>query len=391
VSWMGSHSGHGECVLDRESYHYRCSCNSRYTRVGHKCVRTECVATVDGSPVVCGGFGDCQEQGDGAPKCICDKNAVKVGDFCTYPTCTDESHTNICGGVGACVRDGAAYSCDCRGLATGKLCDTCNTKKSVSINGECVPLGCLTSNKQDLCTPTGTCVKSDGAYHCRCPGMLVAVDGTCTSPACTDEELGLVCSGHGTCTISNLQDIKCTCGDGYTYVAPGRCILSSLINGGKVCSDHGHIVVASSDSSTMACQCSSIYTGTKCETCNTATAQMVNTECVAKKYIIEPSPNTRTTTPNVCGDTGEYTAFGDPSNPFITCTPKTSDAGTVSTYNGTFFAKPGCVRVSKIDKTRRFYCGFLEGLTDNLPTSTPPTCAVPSISPVPLKHAPMPS
>ena len=126
-------SEHGNCVLDvgldHGSYHYRCSCNSGYTRVGHKCVRAECVATVDGSPVVCGGFGECTEDKDntGTFKCVCDKDAVKVGDFCTYSACTDESHSRICGGVDACVRDGAAYSCDCRGLATGKLCDTCDT------------------------------------------------------------------------------------------------------------------------------------------------------------------------------------------------------------------------------------------------------------------------
>ena len=55
-------------------------------------------------------------------------------------------------------------------------------------------MGCLTKDKRASCVG-GTCVKSNGAYHCRCPDMLVAVDGTCTSPACTDEELGLVCSG----------------------------------------------------------------------------------------------------------------------------------------------------------------------------------------------------
>ncbi|ESU40799.1 Hypothetical protein GSB_154904 [Giardia duodenalis] len=90
-------------------------------------------------------------------------------------------------------------------------------------------------------------------------------------------------------------------------------------------------------------------------------------------------PNAYTaTTQDICGGTGEYTTFGDPNDPFVTCTPNDSNNDKVSAYNGTFFAKPGCVRVSKIDKTRRFYCGFLEGLTDNLPTSTPPTCAVPS-------------
>ncbi|ESU40710.1 Hypothetical protein GSB_154785, partial [Giardia duodenalis] len=380
-------SEHGECVLDvgldRESYHYRCSCNSGYTRVGHKCVRTECVATVDGSPVVCGGFGECTEDKDntGTFKCVCDSDAVQVDKFCTYSACTDESRSKICGGVGACVRDGAAYSCDCRGLATGKLCDTCDTKKSVQVGGVCVPLGCLTKDKQEACKNGGTCVKSDGAYHCRCPDMLVAVDGTCTSPACMDEELGLVCSGHGTCTISNPQDIKCACETSYTYVAPGRCILNTLMDGDKVCSDHGHVVLASSDSSTMTCQCSPIYTGTKCETCNTATAQIVNTECVAKKCIIESSPNMRAATPNVCGGTGEYTTFGDPNDPFITCVPTGDNAGNVSAYNGTLFAKPGCVHVSKIDKTRRFYCGFLENVTENLPVNEPPTCAKPSDKP----------
>ena len=158
-------SGHGKCVLDvgldRESYHYRCSCNSGYTRVGHKCVRAECVATVDGSPVVCGGFGECTEEGEGAPKCTCDSNAVQVDKFCTYPTCTDESHSKICGGVGACVRDGAAYSCDCRGLATGKLCDICDTKKPAQVGGVCVfHLGASLLNKpraseEPASSPTG--------------------------------------------------------------------------------------------------------------------------------------------------------------------------------------------------------------------------------------------
>ncbi|ESU42711.1 Hypothetical protein GSB_153594 [Giardia duodenalis] len=378
-------SGHGKCVLDvgldRESYHYRCSCNSGYTRVGHKCVKTECVATVDGSPVVCGGFGECTEDKDNAGtfKCVCDKNAVKVGDFCTHSACTDASRSKICGGVGACVRDGAAYSCDCRGLATGSLCETCVDGKSAQVGSVCVPLGCLTSNKQDLCTPTGTCVKTDGAYHCRCPDMLVAVDGTCTSPACTDEELGLVCSGHGTCDTRDLTAIKCTCNQDYTYVAPGRCILSSLIdNSNKVCSGNGRIVISADTPSTMMCQCSSIYEGTKCETCSTATAQMVDNECIANKCIVPSTPNSRASNPVVCGATGQYTKFGDPSDPFVTCTPKDANSGEVSAYNGTFFAKPGCVRVSKIDKTRRFYCGFLEGLTNALQTSGPPTCTVPS-------------
>ncbi|EFO62838.1 Hypothetical protein GLP15_876, partial [Giardia lamblia P15] len=283
-------SDKGTCILDvgldRESYHYRCKCNDGYTRVGHKCVKTECVATIDGSPVVCGGFGKCTDEGNnGVFKCVCDPDAVQVGQFCTYSACTDGTAAEICGGVGACVRDGAAYSCDCRGLATGNLCQTC-TDKSAKINGKCVPLGCLTSDKQASCKNGGTCVNSNGEYHCRCPDMLVAINGECTSPACMDEELGKVCSGHGTCKTDDLKDIKCTCGSDYTYIAPGRCILSALVDSpATVCSGHGRIVVSAETPSTMKCQCSPIYTGTKCETCGPDSAQMIDEKCIAKKCI----------------------------------------------------------------------------------------------------------
>ncbi|KAE8302496.1 High cysteine membrane protein EGF-like [Giardia duodenalis] len=376
-------SGQGTCILDvgldRESYHYRCKCNDGYTRVGHKCVRTECVVTIDGSPVVCGGFGNCTDEGNtGTFKCVCDSDAVQVGQFCTYSVCTDESRSKICGGVGACVRNGAGYSCDCRGLATGDLCDTCTSGKSAQVGDKCVPLGCLTSNNQESCKNGGTCVKSDGEYHCRCPDMLIAVSGECTSPACMDEELGKVCSGHGTCKTDNLQNIQCTCDQDYTYIASGRCILSSLVDSpATVCSGHGHIVLDPADSSTMKCNCSSIYTGDKCETCDTATAEEIDGVCTAKKCIIStPQPPTaRAADSRVCGPDGQYTTFGDPSNPFITCVPKDSSDGNVSAYNGTFSAKPGCVHVSKIDKTRRFFCGFLENVTENLPVDNLPTCA----------------
>ncbi|EFO65742.1 High cysteine membrane EGF-like protein [Giardia lamblia P15] len=375
-------SGHGKCVLDvgldRESYHYRCACETGYTRVSHKCVKTECVATIDGSPVVCGGFGKCTEEGDGAPKCVCDPDAVQVGQFCTSPTCTTETPAKICGGVGACVRDGASYSCDCRGLATGNLCENCVPEKSASIGDTCVPLGCLTSNKQSSCTNNGVCVNSNGEYHCRCPDMLVAVNGECTSLACMDEELGKVCSGHGTCKTDDPQNIQCTCNQDYTYIAPGRCILNTLVdNSNTVCSDHGHIIIDPADSSTMKCNCSSIYTGNKCETCDTTTAEEINQVCTAKKCIIPaPQPTTRAADDSrICGPDGQYTTFGDPSNPFITCVPDTSQDGNVLAYNGTFSAKPGCVHVSKIDKTRRFFCGFLENVTENLPADNLPTCA----------------
>ena len=165
------------------------------------------MATVDGSPVVSGGFGECQEQGDGAPKCICDKDAVQVDKFCTYSACTDSSATKICGGVGACVRDGAAYSCDCRGLATGKLCETCIDGKSTSIDGKCVPLGCLTKDKQASCVG-GTCVKSDGAYRCRCPDMLVAVDGTCTCPRARARSWGWCARGMAHVTQGTLLQLS---------------------------------------------------------------------------------------------------------------------------------------------------------------------------------------
>ncbi|KAE8304611.1 High cysteine membrane protein EGF-like [Giardia duodenalis] len=364
-------SGQGTCTLDvgldRESYHYRCKCNDGYTRVGHKCVRTECVATIDGSPVVCGGFGECTDKDSpGTFKCVCDSNAVPVGQFCTYPACTDSAATEICGGVGACVRDGAGYKCDCRGLATGDLCDTCTPGKSAQVGDKCVPVGCLTSNNQESCKNGGTCVKSDGEYHCRCPDMLIAVSGECTSPACMDEELGKVCSGHGTCKTDDPQDIKCTCSSEYTYVAPGRCILTALMDGDRICSGHGHVSIDTSDPPTMTCRCSSIYEGSKCETCKASVAQEIEGECVPTKCIVAPQPGSRATTPRVCDDHGQYTKFGDPSDPFATCTPKDPDSGTVSAYNGTFLARPGCVHVSKVDRTRRFYCGFLQGLTDNL-------------------------
>ncbi|EFO61373.1 EGF-like high cysteine membrane protein [Giardia lamblia P15] len=206
--------------------------------------------------------------------------------------------------------------------------------------------------------------------------MLVAVNGECTSPACMDEELGKVCSGHGTCNIQNPATITCNCEASYTYVAPGRCILTTLMEGINVCSDHGRIVFDPPDSSTMKCNCSSIYTGDKCETCNTNTAEEINKVCTAKKCIIQtPQPTTRAADDSrVCGPDGQYTTFGDPSNPFITCIPKDSDSGNVSAYNGTFSAKPGCVHVSKIDKTRRFFCGFLHGITEDLPTNNSVTC-----------------
>ncbi|EFO61866.1 High cysteine membrane EGF-like protein [Giardia lamblia P15] len=215
--------------------------------------------------------------------------------------------------------------------------------------------------------------------------MLVAINGECTSPACMDEELGKVCSGHGTCKTDDLKDIKCTCGSDYTYIAPGRCILSALVDSpATVCSGHGRIVVSAETPSTMKCQCSPIYTGTKCETCGPDSAQMIDEKCIAKKCIVQqqppdPQPSVRTpTAQDICGGTGTYTTYGDPSNPFITCIPKDSDSENVSAYNGTFSAKPGCVHVSKIDKTRRFFCGFLENVTENLPVSNLPVCGKPS-------------
>ncbi|KAE8302989.1 High cysteine membrane protein EGF-like [Giardia duodenalis] len=381
-------SGKGKCELDfgynLTHYSYQCICDAGYTRVGHSCIPSACVVYLSGTPVTCGGFGECKENPEGSNSfsCACYEGTVKVGNGCTYRTCTEsESASKICGGIGVCVRDDTEYKCDCKGFATGSLCDSCVSENATSVGNQCIPNECLDEAGTTVCKGNGKCIRASGRYYCQCPNMTTFFNKQCISVNCIDQELNLICSGHGTCDTTSPKDMKCTCESGYEYIAPGRCISSTLLGTDKrVCNGNGYVAISSTNTigsaPNLVCICSPIYTGENCSTCNTtgenAPAEQVDSNCVPKSVIVKSTQlHAKEVTTKVCDEQTEYVIYGDTTRPYMTCRVKNTDEKKVIAYNATLLVEPDCMHVSQVDRTRRFYCGFAEGLTDGITTNGP--------------------
>lgn len=382
-------SGKGTCSLDfgynLTHYNYQCICETGYIRVGRSCIASNCVVYIAGSPVTCGGFGECKESSTspGSFSCICYEGAVNVGNGCTYQACTESENANtICGNVGICARDDTGYKCDCKGLATGSLCNNCIAKYATSIDGKCVPNECL-SDTQEICAGNGKCIKSSNTYHCQCPNMTISFNNRCVPVNCIDQELNLICSNHGNCNAADPKNMKCICDKDYTYVAPGRCIPTKLLGTDqKVCNDKGYIVISPnnivSNVPTLICKCSPIYIGENCSDCNSigpaAPAKQIGQECIPKSVIVEHAQAyAKEPATQVCDKNTEYVIYGDSTRPYMTCRIKDINEKKVIAYNATYLVDSACMHISQVDRTRRFYCGFAEGLTDGIETNGP-TC-----------------
>lgn len=373
-------SGKGECVPDVGStgrdYNFRCACNKDYTHVGQSCVPTNCVAYHSGIPIICGGFGKCVMT-NGLYRCECDADMVSVNGECAPAGCTDSKAMTVCGGVGICKRNGRSYSCDCGDVAAGSLCEKCILGASQVVENRCVPLACVSSDGS-ICKNGGPCVKYEGTYHCRCPDSFIERHGECVLRDCIDEYFGAICSGYGACSNSLTSQSACICEQGYTYIYPGRCVPSKLITNGAVCSDNGVLKVAIVGGvSSFICSCSHIYTGENCSECNTKgsnpTAEMIGSQCIAKSCITQsPTPANTGDMSGVCQN-AKYTVFGDSTAPYITCVSDTSTR--VIAYNNTYLADEECTHVSQINKTRVFYCGLHDGLSDGIESSGAPKCS----------------
>ncbi len=156
--------------------------------------------------------------------------------------------SQTCSGHGTCsvVNDAAACTCatgwtgptcsTCATGYTGTNCDACDTANgyiaSTVTPGTCILTPCLSQT----CSGHGTCSVVNDAAACTCDtgyagttcstcdtaGGYVASNanpGTCIVNPCTAS----TCSGHGTCSLTLLDDPQCTCDAGYVGASCDAC------------------------------------------------------------------------------------------------------------------------------------------------------------------------
>jgi hypothetical protein len=175
-------SGHGQCVEDDEGKP-SCICERGYAPVGLSCVAAGC-GNVD-----CSDHGGCVVR-DGAPSCICDFGYEAVGLGCRPADCA-----LIDCGAGTCVDGESGPECAC-------------DHGHVAVGLECRPEAC----ELEDCSGHGACVEDAevaGGIRCACDSGYVA-EGLSCRPACGE----LNCDGHGAC-VQEDGEARCVCDPGY--------------------------------------------------------------------------------------------------------------------------------------------------------------------------------
>lgn len=170
--------------------------------------------------------------------CAKDKSGSWI---CAHPRCvkTHDGEKQICGLKGTCTRAGA---CICDDPNSWEFCSTCKPGWArSSLSSSCDTRDCFPA-----CSNGGVCKIIDGEPVCQClfkwnpathcitclPGYTgrncnipycfinedcsagqICISGKCNDDPCSSNN-GLICNGHGTCTINNNIH-QCICASGY--------------------------------------------------------------------------------------------------------------------------------------------------------------------------------
>ncbi len=370
--------GHGTCSV--EGGLPLCDCDEGYT--GGNCNRCDTAAGYEDDPanpgtciqnacfgVTCSGHGTCNVEA-GNPVCDCDTgytgaacaacdtaagyvNSIATPGACVLNPCLAQT----CSGHGTCSQSATdTAQCACSAGYTGATCSACDTANgylaSTLSPGTCIPTPCTAG----ACNSHGTCTVVNDAASCACAtGWTGSTCNTCatgyTGAACDtcdtangyvasiatpstcilDPCAGQTCNGHGTCSLSATDTAQCTCTTGYTgtlcaacdtangYVAsiatPGTCILDPCA--GNTCSGHGTCGLDPADA--PVCACTTGYTGTACDACDTANDYIPSTVTMGT-CILNPCPTT-----GACSGHGTCVVVADAAS----CTCTTGYTGTL--------------------------------------------------------------
>ncbi|CAF0850468.1 unnamed protein product [Adineta steineri] len=311
----------GICVSSL-SYNYTCICQSNYT--GSRCENFvgSCSTTI------CLNGGTCVYNGLSAIACLCPP--VWTGTLCAQRVdlCTT---TNPCLNSGICISvfnstNQTVIRCQCLSTFTGQYCETpispCVTLPCV--NGQCLlradgsavcycntqwtGVACdvmISPCSSQPCLNNGICYSTGITYSCICTQGYSGLRCEIISPnLCT-----INCANNGTCAIRAQDSVPiCICAGGYTgtrceiQISPcipspclnnGLCLPSTYTNGtlgyqcictapytGQICSTYLSIICGNTsclnggtclmNGDRTICQCSSLFTGTRCESLNNA-------------------------------------------------------------------------------------------------------------------------
>lgn len=383
--------GRGECVMNVQLHPltgeyttgYICRCGYPYMLVGTaKCLPINCVSEQAGVATECGTGGICEQGDSGQFSCRCLTGFVQLTDgHCTAPACRQSDSSLACSDIGACVSGGedpteaSTYYCQCpMSYSSGDYCEVCDNQRGVTVSGKCVAKSCVIDNT--VCSGNGDCV-AEGlfAFKCKChEGYEAHGTNVCAKPGCWDPIVNKTCSGAGQCT-----DNGCQCNSGFTWRS-SRCIPTTLITNGWVCSGNGTATLSSSsanasDPSSWTCDCDLVTKGNLCTECNSErrpyAAYMISGACTAAACISD----TMAPTPVVCNgvDGATCVQYGVDADSIFYCkTPSRSQY--LVAFNTSFVVHRGCTYPSKTKYPLNLYCGLLDGYTMDVYEDGAPQC-----------------
>ena len=221
----------------------------------------------------CSDHGWCASDENGAPLCLC--NVGYTGASCT--TCEAGFHTDAlgrcapdrscdaqdpdpCGLHGGCDDSDGVIMCDCDMGFEGPRCTLCQPGFARDKYGECLTL---------ILGPDGGPVRSTPGVDQDDPSD--SPNDPSTAPAlCTD----LSCNTHGACD-GTTGSIACACSTGYSGQRCENCAVAHHRDASETCvadesctaqscTEHGDCEVGDG---VVACTCTSGYAGSRCQDC----------------------------------------------------------------------------------------------------------------------------
>lgn len=209
--------GNGTCVSGV------CQCEAGWTGAACNQINHNCpFQTINGHKVQCSGNGSCVKG-----VCVCDPNHIGSNCETKIEYCPKDAEGNVCGGNGTCTGD----TCECDDGRTGSLCQyegQCwATENGICDGNPCVDGVCqcpentygplCTESAPDVCpSPNGQTCSGHGTCEsgeCVCDAGFVGYDCSLTCP--TNPVTGEVCSGFGSCYVTESYEAACACGATY--------------------------------------------------------------------------------------------------------------------------------------------------------------------------------